>query len=70
MLIASTVCFAVCLGVLAIVVLAIVRPDTDLSGAAAQVKDIVNTLIGLLAGFLAGRTEHLLNSSPEDEPEP
>jgi hypothetical protein len=30
--------------------------DRDLSRAASSIGDIINTLIGLLAGFLAGRT--------------
>ena len=35
----------------------LIDPDTDTSGAANAVADVINTLIGLLAGFLAGRTE-------------
>lgn len=56
-MIAGTVCFAVLATGAAIVITRIFSPDTDTSQAARQVADVINTLIGLLAGFLAGRTD-------------
>jgi hypothetical protein len=55
--IAATVCFAVLVTGMAILVVRIVRPEQDVSTAVAFVSDTLNTLIGLMAGFLAGRTE-------------
>ena len=57
LMIASTVCSSVFVGGAALVVLAIVRPDIDTSNFARNIADLLNTLIGLLAGFLAGRTD-------------
>ena len=42
---------------MAIIVVTLVRPDVDVSNAARNIADLLNTLIGLLAGFLAGRTD-------------
>jgi hypothetical protein len=56
-MIASTVCLVVVGGVATIVVVEILHPQTSTDAAVASINDIVNTLIGLLAGFLAGRTD-------------
>jgi len=65
MVIAVTVCFVVIFSLIAIVVAEIMNPDIDTVGSAAVVSDIVNTLIGVMAGFLAGRTE---STTPKVEP--
>jgi hypothetical protein len=57
LMIATTVCSSVFVGGAALVVLAVVRPDLDTSNFARNIADLLNTLIGLLAGFLAGRTD-------------
>jgi hypothetical protein len=57
MLIASTVCFLVVGTGVTIMVVEILNPQVDTEGAVGQVSDVVNTLIGLLAGFLAGRSD-------------
>lgn len=57
LMIATTVCSSVFIGGAALVTLAIVRPDLDTSNFARNIADLLNTLIGLLAGFLAGRTD-------------
>ena len=56
-LIAVTVCTAVLSFTVLIGILTLTQPDRDTSAAGAAVTDVVNTLIGLLAGFLAGRTD-------------
>jgi len=40
--------------------------DRDVSEAARNVADIINTLIGLLAGYLAGRTDVHLRQEEKD----
>jgi hypothetical protein len=59
LMIAGTVCFAVLAFGAAVAVIEIRNPDADTSTAASAISDILNTLIGLLAGFLAGRTDAL-----------
>jgi hypothetical protein len=55
LLLAGTICLSVLAAGATIAVLQIQGDDT--SRAAGLLSDVVNTLIGLLAGFLAGRTE-------------
>ena len=57
LMVALTVCGSVVFGGMAIIVVTLVRPDVDVSNAARNIADLLNTLIGLLAGFLAGRTD-------------
>ena len=57
LLIAGTICFSVLASGALIAILAIVRPESKTAGATAILSDTINTLIGLLAGFLAGRTQ-------------
>jgi len=57
LMIAGTICICVIGALAAIAASELIDPDTDTSGAANAVADVINTLIGLLAGFLAGRTE-------------
>jgi hypothetical protein len=44
-----------------------VTTDRDLTGLARNIADIINTLVGLLAGFIAGRTEIALKSKSRDQ---
>ena len=70
LMIAGTICLMVVGTMGTIVVVEIVNPKTDTSEASRQISDIVNTLIGLLAGFLAGRTDFSLQGKhrkDEDE---
>lgn len=61
LMVAGTVCaYVIVLG--SVLALLAFFTDRDLSNAARNISDIVNTLIGLLAGFLAGRTERSLRS--------
>jgi hypothetical protein len=57
LLVAFTVCGSVVLGGAAVITVTLFRPDVDVSNAARNIADLLNTLIGLLAGFLAGRTD-------------
>lgn len=57
LLIAGTIATAVLLVVVGVTILEIVDSSIDTAGAAALIGQILNTLVGLLAGFLAGRTE-------------
>ena len=57
LLVAVTVCGSVMVSGGAIILLAIFQPDFDVTNAARNVTDLLNTLVGLLAGFVAGRTD-------------
>jgi hypothetical protein len=57
LIIAVTICFAVLAAGAAVFILALIRPDLDSSQQVGAISDVINTLIGLLAGFLAGRTD-------------
>jgi hypothetical protein len=66
LLIATTICTYILVTMIVLFVLAI-WTDRDLSGPARNIADIINTLIGLLAGFLAGRTDTVLGKKKEPE---
>ena len=66
LIVALTVCTYVAVVTLLIVILAFTT-DRDLKQVAANIGDIINTLIGLLAGFLAGRTDRNSGSKPPEE---
>lgn len=70
LMIAGTVCFMVISTGAAIVVIEIVNPSSDTSSAVRQVTGIINTLIGLLAGFLAGRTDMTIQQQQRDRKNP
>ena len=57
LMIAATICLMVVGTMGTIVVVEIVNPSVDTSGASRQITEVLSTLIGLLAGFLAGRTD-------------
>jgi len=63
LMIAGTVCVGVLLSIIGIGIVEIVDPSTDTTAGSAAVASIVNVLIGLLAGFLAGRTQRNAGSS-------
>lgn len=56
-LIAGTVCMMLLGGGLLIGVLLIAQPGREYTALIKTISDVVNTLIGLLAGFLAGRSD-------------
>jgi len=65
LLIACTICFSIVSVAISVIVLQFVQPENK--GGFVIVSDLINTLIGLLAGFLAGRTESMRrqNGTPE-----
>jgi hypothetical protein len=60
LVIASTVCFSVLASGMALFIVTLLYPEEDTSQGFHAVSDVINTLIGLLAGFLAGRTDATL----------
>jgi hypothetical protein len=57
MVVASTVCLSVLAAGFALFIVTLMYPERDTSQGFHAISDVVNTLIGLLAGFLAGRTD-------------
>lgn len=57
LLVAFTVCASVAGAGIALILVFFLNPDANLAAAWGLVTDSINTLIGLLAGFIAGRTE-------------
>lgn len=43
------------------------RPEADVSTALRNIGDIINTMIGLLAGFLAGRTDVMMGDKSSSD---
>jgi hypothetical protein len=66
LLVAGTVCASVLLGGGTVAIVKIVHPEADVTQATSIIADVINTLIGLLAGFLAGKTD--LSVRPEGRP--
>lgn len=62
-----TVCISILASGVAIAVIEIVNPGTDVTVWITRITGLLNTLVGLLAGFLAGRTDYK-NQPPKDEP--
>ena len=62
-----TVCFYVVATGIILTLLAFFT-DRDISSAARNIADVINTMIGLLAGFLAGRTDYKIESKKQEEP--
>jgi hypothetical protein len=57
MMLAGTVCVAIIVGEVGIVVVQLTNSDADTSHAGGTIGQIINTLVGMVAGYLAGRTE-------------
>jgi hypothetical protein len=68
LMIAGTICAGLVFTGMAATVFAFIHPDADLGGPARYIADITNTLIGLMAGFLAGSTDKLLRRRQTEEP--
>jgi uncharacterized membrane protein HdeD (DUF308 family) len=66
-MIAFTICGSVVVGSGTAIITELFRPEQDTSAVLRAVSDIINTLIGLLAGFLAGRTDATLTAAREAE---
>jgi hypothetical protein len=57
LLIAGTICATVMFATIGSFVFKVVNPEADINKTFVLVADILNTMVGLLAGFLAGRAE-------------
>jgi hypothetical protein len=55
LMVVATVCVVVLASAVTLAVLSVSRPEVDTTTAQATTRDGVAALIGLLAGFLAGR---------------
>lgn len=55
LMIAATICFTVLASGAAVAIIELKDPSVDTSKEVGAIRDIVGTLIGLLAGYLAGR---------------
>lgn len=67
LMIAFTVCFSVIASGTFIAAVAFFHPSTDISVLATKTSGIINTMVGLLAGFLAGRTTANAKKKSDDE---
>lgn len=68
LLIGGTICAAILLGIVGVIMVEAVNPDsTDLAKLAGNLNDVISTLVGLLAGWLAGRTEKARVRRKDDE---
>jgi hypothetical protein len=56
-LFAATICLTVLIAGTSLVVVRLAQPDRDLTASIGALSDVVNTMLGLTAGFVAGRTE-------------
>lgn|SRR5262245_11147535 len=57
LLIASTICIAVLAAGATTALVKVIHPEVNIDFITGKLSDVVNTMIGLLAGFLAGRTD-------------
>lgn len=56
LMIVGTICISILGAGLAIVIIALFRPEVDVSSGVKLLSGLLNTLFGLLAGLLAGRS--------------
>lgn len=67
LLIATTICGFILVMGSAVLIIEIFNPDSDTAGLAGVVSDVLSTMIGLLAGFLAGRTDKAAQNERKDK---
>ena len=68
LLVTGTICTSIMLTLIAVVIVEAVHPETDTSGAANAIGDLLTALTSLLAGFLAARTDLLQEREDRDGP--
>ena len=64
LMITSTVCFGIIASGALVAILVIWHPSVDVTPWITRITGLLNTMIGLLAGFLAGRTDSLTQRPP------
>lgn len=69
-IIAGTVCFSVLAAGATIAIIEIVHPSSNTDLVVTKLGGVINTLIGLMAGFLAGRTDVAHAIPPRGETPP
>lgn len=67
LMVAGTICLVVLIIGIGVVVVELVTPGADTATAVSGLSGIVSTLIGLLAGFLAGRTARQQQAQRHDD---
>jgi len=68
LMVTATVCISIMASGVTIVIVEIVKPQSDTTDGLQSITGIINTLIGLIAGFLAGKTGSTLADKKEDDP--
>jgi hypothetical protein len=66
LMVAGTICVAILISIISIGMIEVVHPETDTNEAAIALGAVLNTLVGLLAGYLAGRTQRRMVSRDDD----
>ncbi len=66
--ITATVCFGVLASGVLVGLVVLKDPHADVSIWVSRITGILNTMVGLLAGFLAGRTDRDLTREAPKEP--
>jgi hypothetical protein len=67
-MIAFTICGGVAVGGVGIIVFMFLNPNSETLAATRLIAGVMNTLIGLLAGFLAGATQARNTTRGSDAP--
>jgi hypothetical protein len=57
LMIAGTICLMLLGTVTAVIIIQAVNPDADVLRAVTNLTNVVNTMVGMLAGYLAGKTQ-------------
>lgn len=64
LMVAGTICGAVLLATVSIGLIELANPEADSSAAMVALGAVLNTLVGLLAGYLAGHTQRVRSQKP------
>ena len=67
LIVATTICVAILIAVVGVFLLTAFKPKTDLGGLIGNLGDVINTMIGLMAGFLAGKSGGRRRRGDDDE---
>jgi hypothetical protein len=62
LMVAGTVCFSIIASGAGVALITIFNPGTDVTIWVTRITGILNTMVGLLAGFLAGRTDATISA--------